>query len=59
MNLDFRKVVVTILSIIVAVLGGNSYQQSSLLNDTQKSVKELAQVVNTLARTDTARFESE
>jgi len=66
MNIDFRKIVVTILSIVVAVLGGNQYQQFSTLNDIQKNIKTLAEdgkmlakTVDSVAHRDFTRFESE
>lgn len=59
MKLDFRKIVVTILSLIVAVLGGNQYQQFSALNDIQSDVKMLAKTVDSVAHRDFTRFESE
>lgn len=59
MKFDFRNIVVTILSIIVAVLGGNQYQQFSALNDIQNDVKLVAKAVESVAHKDFTRFESE
>lgn len=59
MNFDFRKILVTILSIVVTILGGAQYQQSSTLNEMQNDFKLLAKTVDSVANRDIARFESE
>lgn len=59
MKFDLRKIVVTILSLIVAVLGGSQYQQMSNLYEMQDNVKKLTQTVDSIAHRDFARFESE
>jgi len=48
MNFDIKKLVIGILSVIIAVLGGNAYQTSNSLNDVQKSMNQLTQTVNTM-----------
>lgn len=42
MNFDIKKLVIGILSVIIAVLGGNAYQTSNALNDVQKNVVQLS-----------------
>lgn len=49
MSTDIKKLVIGILSVIIAVLGGNAYQTSNSLNDVQKSMSQLTQTVNTMA----------
>jgi hypothetical protein len=48
MNFDIKKLVIGILSVIIAVLGGNAYQTSNSLNNVQKSMNQLTQTVNTM-----------
>ena len=42
MNVDIKKLVIGILSVIIAVLGGTAYQTSSSLNEVQKNVTQLS-----------------
>lgn len=46
MNFDIKKLVIGILSVIIAVLGGNAYQTSNSLNDVQKNIAQLSDNVN-------------
>lgn len=48
MSIDVKKIVIAVLSAIVAILGGNAYQTSNSLNDVQKNVTQLSQAVNSM-----------
>ena len=57
--MKWKEIVVSILSVLLAILGGSHYQQSNTLGEMQTTVKELEQVVKSLAHKDITHFESD
>lgn len=47
--MNWRNIVISVLSAIIALLGGSQYQQASSINDMQKNITELRQNLNIIA----------
>lgn len=58
MSIDVKKIVIAVLSAIVAILGGNAYQTSSSLNDVQKNVTQLSKSLEDLKINDSTKIDT-
>jgi hypothetical protein len=47
--MNWKNILISVLSAVIALLGGTQYQQLNSLNEAQKSIKELQQGINIIA----------
>jgi hypothetical protein len=50
--MNWKNIVIAVLSAIITLLGGAQYQQSNALMDAKDSIRELQQSVNIIANRD-------
>ncbi len=54
-----KNIIIAILTAIITILGGTSYQQSNNLNEVQKQVVDLSRVVTSMNHSGSNNSESE
>jgi len=53
--MNWKNIVISVLSVIITLLGGSQYQQANTLNELKNSV----QTIKNSSNCDMARFESD
>lgn len=57
--MNWRNIVISILSVIITVLGGSQYQQANSLNEVKNSITSLKEGIKNTYNCDVAKFESD
>jgi hypothetical protein len=57
--MNWKNIVISVLSVIITLLGGSQYQQMNSLNEVQNSIKTMKEDLKNSYNCDIAKFETD